>query len=709
MAQKWVKITSLRGPAGPAGTTEANKRFASVEARNTTQDGRLALVEAAAGFTAPALAVEDAVIAGVMANASSATAAAQRAQMAEALIVPRVERQKRPLIGGHIVGVGAGVNVDANYLDPTRYLENEMKAKFDIVSYYGTTSNPDRPAAYAATVLHILNTDPDRNVLWVMETWWRNQKFIDEMQRDSNGNFLNLDGVGPKLKAIFAAIVAGGNMDRLFLAPFHEGNGSGSYPWQAYHDDVADMPADADYAYWTNSPERYKQAYRLFVDYARECGVTCKFIQWFLRGSSGAVPDTMAIEDCFVGDGYADLIGLSYYNRTGEPGGGPSWEAVGRGLRSFMRRAERMSSRPVWLCEAGCALSAGGFDKGTWYSDLVRLVASNEMPRIEGMVMFMRDSEGKTRSLENAEQKRIVGEAVNAAKRPTRWADPAHQSRNLLPPSLSVPRSTQGWTTLGTETTLSITTRETVGMDAGATWLRITQPDTSVRSVQSRTDTDYGVYRNVSSSRLPYVIGQPHILTFRARADKDGRLLTAGIRQGIDTGSAGHENIQIGTVEQTYHVPFSTAASDTGSWRFPHFLTGLNTEPCWIEVTDIQIRPGLAASPNIEKILTKRVQYPTADAFIDFSGDFADCIDLVLTQNGTLNPPLGVPSDFQEIQIRVKQGGVGGWTLGLAGGYRSSSVTPSINTAANSTTLLRIQYDAAAAKWGLVASVQLGA
>jgi beta-mannanase len=80
----------------------------------------------------------------------------------------------------------------------------------------------------------------------------------------------------------------------------------------------------------------------------------------------------MNLSEAFVGDEYVDLIGLSYYNRSGAEGYNKDWTPVGAALRGFYRAVEDMTSRNIWICETGCNTSNSGYDKGQWYADLIR-------------------------------------------------------------------------------------------------------------------------------------------------------------------------------------------------------------------------------------------------------------------------------------------------------------------------------------------------
>lgn len=135
----------------------------------------------------------------------------------------------------------------------------------------------------------------------------------------------------------------------------------------------------------------------------------------------------------YAGDDYVDIVGLSYYNRSGDLRYSDTWPQPGaNGLREFYNALDRLNTKnSLWICESGCATSNAYGDKGQWYSDLIKLVGSNEMPRLQGLIMFMQDSRkydgpggavsaGMDMKLENAAQKLMVGRAILDAKRPTK-------------------------------------------------------------------------------------------------------------------------------------------------------------------------------------------------------------------------------------------------------------------------------------------------
>lgn len=602
----------------------------------------------------------------------------------KAVSLADVKYTPRLMVGGHVDGVSTAPNTGSAQFDPTYTLESEMKATFDIVSHYraiGSTSASE----WNTAVLPELVRNPNRRVQYVAETWRSNQDFISEI----NGQ----TGIYADLVATLTAIRDGGHMDRVALAPFHEGNGPGStYPWQMYDTSRG------------NTPELYKQAFKKFVDLARSLGVTCKIIQWWLSSNTASAAQNQNFTEGFVGDDYADILGVSYYNRSGAVGYGATWTPTGAEIRTWYRQMEQMSSRPMWICETGCAYSNNGFDKGLWYADLIRLCSSAELPRIRAMVMFMRNVASTDMSLENTDQKRLVGRAINESRRTTRFTPPATFALNLMPPESAL-ASLSAWTFVGTDLVTEVLAPNSLGGKTKT--IRLTKP----ASVGGEPGSDYAMYRTVQSAFSDYVVNQPFTLTFKARAQYAGLKLSAGIRAPGGTAVfSGDPSIPLSTIWQEYTVQVGTATADQGSWRLPYFRFGENAGAGWIEIAvDMKLAPGIYATPTAEKILAPKVRDATDAATILWDCEHGDLWKATLAGNRVLSVPTGTPYDGQEISFRATQDATGNRGLTLAAGYRTSTVPLTIGTTAWTTTLLTFQYDARQLKWGLVRCITWGA
>ncbi|MGM0929145.1 MAG: glycosyl hydrolase [Actinomycetota bacterium] len=602
------------------------------------------------------------------------------AALAEGIEQADTARVRRPWIGARIRGESEQDYAGANYFKPTQELESELNAAFDVVSYYRAVG-ADTAKSYAAEVVPELARDKTRKLMYALEIWKENDSFVKEFDSKS--------GIYPDLVRLFQAIIDGGYMERVYLAPFHEGNGADSYPWQMYRDTNA------------NSPEKFKQAFQRIVKLARSMGVKCKFIQWYLT-SNGGEGDSQNLAEGYVGDEWVDLVGVSYYNRSKAKGYSETWTPVGAELRRFVSQIEAISARKIWICESGCAASNQGEDKGQWYADLIRLVASPELPRIEAAILFLIDADSTDMRLENAEQKRLVGQAINDAARVTRFDAPSDFNRNLLPPAVSVPASTATWSLAGDGSTFEITTNAPSDMDRGTTSLRVTKPKSTGSS-----ENEFAVYRDARSGELDFELGKPHVFTFKARASFDGFRLSAGMRQPDgDALFAGDRSLLLGTVWQTFIVQFANTFDDQGAWRFPLFRYGNNPQAGWFEVTDLKIARGTYPSPNVDKALRKRARSTPDAGTIRWSCEHGDLYRVTLSGNRTLALPSGLPHDGQELTLRVKQDRAGKRRLKLDSGFRKSSVALTLAEGPNATSLLTFQYDADARKWGLVNMVR---
>lgn len=593
------------------------------------------------------------------------------------------DRAHRILVGGNVEGVGDGANVGTRRFDPTRTLEGQMGAKFDIVNTY-QPCNPDSAAHVTSDLVPELNRDPNRRILWVFETWRSNSAFINEFDTKT--------GIYPNLLATLTAIRDSGHMDRIFLAPFHEGNGSGgTYPWQMYDTGRG------------NSPALYVQAFRRVVTLARELGLTSKFIQWWLVSNTSSAADNQDFASGFAGDDYVDIIGVSYYNRSKAIGYGDTWTPVGADLRTWYRRMERLSARNMWICETGCAASHSGHDKGLWYAGVIGLAASDELPRMEAVCMFLKNATSTNMSLENTEQRRRVGRAINAARRQGRATEPGHFAVNMLPPDVASPTRNSAWTFTGTGITSELLAPQSLG--GRVRTMRVTKP----ASAGGGTGSDYAFYRTIQSGFTDYVVGQPYVLTFRARAIRDGFVLSAGIREpGGNAIFSGDTNIPLTVAWETYVVQVGTATLDSGSWRMPYFRFGFNADAGWVEVADLRLSHGTMPSPAAEKAFVPKVRDAADASTIQWDCEYGDIWKVTLGGNRTLAVPSGAPYDGQEISLRAVQDNTGNRTITLASGFRSSSVPLVLSTAGWRTDLLTFQYDERQDKWGLVRCVNWG-
>lgn len=622
-------------------------------------------------------------------------------------------RSKRTVIGMR-VGAGSSNTIpDSQYFNELHNLEAVMGVEADVTNWYRSISSTSAEE-FTATCVPELKQYPNRKLLYTFEIHVNNSQF--------NKDYAAKNGIYPHVVETLNAIKNSGFADRVLLAPFHEGNGGGgtpgsigAYPWQMYDTTMATFDGVPNVR--LNTPEKYKQAFRNFVTLARSLKVESKIIQWFLAANTSdatlvdGVP-RMDMSPGYAGDSYVDIIGLSYYNRSGDSRYSLSWPQPGaNGLREFHNAIADMTAKPIWVCESGCATSNQYGNKGLWYSDLVKLVASDELPRVEGLSMFMQDTrkydangavtQGMDMKLENTAQKQMVGLAMAGARRQAKVNVIPELRRNLLPLSVADLTTTSGWVNTS-GTTLAVGTQYRPGADSATNGMHITKPP----YVQGDDKESHNIFRRVSSSNLDYIPNEPYVLQFSAQASYDGFRLEAGIRQDGGTATSLGDELVLSSVPEQYVVPWASVTSDLGSWRIPNFNFGnnTNTSTAWFRIWDLRLSRGTAPQPNVERLFRPRVKALTNATNLTWNCEAGDIHTVTLAQNSTLMSPTGTPFDGQEIHLRVTQDGVGSRTLNLHSSFYSSTTNPVLATGAGAKTLLKFQYDASSSRWGLVSS-----
>lgn len=602
------------------------------------------------------------------------------------LIETTVHRQD--LKTAHRVWVGARVGMSDGADDPAgaaffnevHTLEAAMGATFDAVNWYASV-NDEVVERFTDEVIPELTTHPDRKLMYALEIWRSNDDFLAEF--DAHGDIYNY------LVSLFTLMRESGLDDRIHLAPFHEGNGpGGTYPWQM--NDTTNG----------NSIAKYAQCYQRVVTLARVLGLRSRFIQWFLTSNGGGADDSRDISKGYVGDAWADIVGVSYYNRAVD---GASETAVGGTLTRFMRHVENMSTNPVWICETGCYPSTTGHDKGVWYADLIKLAASNDLPRLEAVCLFMQWGATTDKRLENTEQKKRLGRAINDSRRTGHYGNPADLTRNLIPRSIAVPAKASDWTQFKAsglpDLTLSITNNVPDNVDKINTSLRITKP------LNVGLSTDYRVYRTVAPGDVDFELQKVHTTGFWARASYDGFKLGFGVRQSGGNLVAGDSRIELSTQWEYYNTPFATNIDPGSAWQFPHMSFGDNVAAGWFEITDMQISRGNHPTPDVAKVLVPRVRTATDAATISVNCESADTWIVTLTGDRLLNAPVGAAYDGQLLTVRVRQDAVGSRLLARSADPRwfvsSESMTGGLTTTPFSQTLVTMMYFADQDKWGI--------
>lgn len=158
---------------------------------------------------------------------------------------------------------------------------------------------------------------------------------------------------------------------RVHLRPMHEMNGDW-YPWSERVNG--------------NHPGEYVAAWRALRRVFAEEGADG--VRWVWSPHAGDVPAGNAMEDCWPGDDAVDAIGLDGYNWGAARPDHGGWRRFREVFGDTVERVRRLSRRPVWVTEVGCAPEGG--DKVRWVADMVR---DARRLRLEGIVWFHADKE----------------------------------------------------------------------------------------------------------------------------------------------------------------------------------------------------------------------------------------------------------------------------------------------------------------------------
>jgi hypothetical protein len=611
-----------------------------------------------------------------------------------------------PLLRNTRVGVQVHANTGedgtTNHFNAHRTLENSLGVTFDQFSYYMTinsTTSYSGVAEYTNAIGALLASDPSRHVMLVLENFCahptRNGNLYDTTVALANPT----DQFTINTKALADAIVSIGYQERVHIALMHECNAGGE-PWQIYVDTVEALG---------NTSALFISAYQGIVNMMRGRGVTADFIQWFLTSNSGGGTADYSVH--YAGDNYVSTIGLTYYNRCGLVSSGYQyWEPIGHSLREPMRMIERMSARPVWICESSCVSETTdttkswfGKSKAEWLASALRMLRTGDFPRIELWTLFLVDvsatETGRNWTLETAEQQRVVALEIKKLGRPDpyRVGDPSWEwSRNLLPPTVEFPSSTALWTSSGA--TLAIDPSQPWELDVGVGSLKVTR----TASTLSTSTSNYARYSPPDDSY--YISADSYVLSFWAKCSVDDFKIAAGIRQvSSPTNYIGDDNIKLSPSWRHYVVQIGSGTSRSGGWRIPFFGVGANSVTADIYFTGIRFSRGVRPGPPVDRILQKRTGILVDGATITPTVEVTEIGKVTLAGNRTLATPAGTPVDGQDYWLHVKQDATGTRTLTLSAGYAVSPDVPfTLSTAANLTDVARFTYDSTSAKWRLM-------
>jgi beta-mannanase len=162
----------------------------------------------------------------------------------------------------------------------------------------------------------------------------------------------------------------------LYVRLMHEMNGG----WQSFGPGVQG-----------NTPSDFIQAWRHIVNLFRSNGadnvrwVWCPNIVGFGRSIAPFDP-------LYPGDDYVDWVGLDGYNF-----GGPTapWRSAEELFKPSYEDLERLTDKPVMICEWGCGEDGG--DKAAWIRETFLKTIPQLMPRVRVVIAFNQKAEADCR------------------------------------------------------------------------------------------------------------------------------------------------------------------------------------------------------------------------------------------------------------------------------------------------------------------------
>jgi len=372
----------------------------------------------------------------------------------------------------------------------------------------------------------------------------------------------------------FKDLAADGRSEHVVLCMFHEANGDGFYPWQAF--------------YGTNSPEKLKHAYQLTVSLARSLGVLSKFAQIYITRNSGK--NYAPFSELYAGDEYIDLVGVTDYNRQGISYN--SWRYPGMLLKSAYRQLTVMSRRPVMIAESNCVPSHDNFSRSQWFRQYKDLILSDEYSRIWSYTIFSEDktSTGDPNWFLSSDDMAAVADLVESFKhRPEiKYNRTIRQpNKNLL--STQITASLSGWNSFGEPDTPALSISELV-----PDWF-----DPSERSLKvSKTASTSAAPKDINVYYLPsnysfWQANKTYTLSFWAKSSRPDTRLGIGVREHGNTFQIYADySFTIDDAWNFYTASFATDIPYNSGVRLPWFALGQNDDELDIYLTGLKLEYG---------------------------------------------------------------------------------------------------------------------
>lgn len=508
--------------------------------------------------------------------------------------------------------------------------ERAIKAPVDMIIRYGKVYS----SLFASDVKPILDAGYDA------------QFFLEPTNGETTAN---LDTIIQSLQAksgpfydnfyfFFKDLAQDGRSEHVILCMFHEGNGDGFYPWQAYHG--------------SNSPEKYKQAYRLTIELARSLGAKSKFAQIYLTRNSANIYNSF--EDMYVGDDYIDLVGVTDYNRQGISYG--SWRYPGMLLKSAYAQLTRMSRKPVMIAESNCVPSHDSYSRSLWFEQYKNLILSDEYQRIWSYSLFSEDKSGAGDPnwfINSPEDLHAIGDMVTAFHhRPEtrRELSSRQPNNNLL--SASITSSLNGWSSFGqpANPTLAISGQIPDWFDPSERSLKVNKVATTASKPQDIniyfTPSDFGFWKT----------NQAYTLSFWAKSSHAGTYLGTGVREHQGTFQIYADyTIRIDQAWRYYTVTFATDIPFTNGIRVPWFALGQNNEALELHLAGMKLEYGHVATQRLthRSFGLDKVDN-TADLDKPVSRTTQQALDKKLSFDSTVTDPVNFKADRNVNILAIK-------------------------------------------------------